>query len=301
MASFVPRPDRPTVDILWVFAHPDDEAFCASGTMAWSASRNLRSACICATRGEAGGIRDPQLATRDTLGAVREHELRAAMTIAGLSDLRLLEFRDSGMEDTPENDDPRALIRQPRETLLAHLVGNIRDLRPTTVVTFGPDGIYGHPDHILIGALASEAVELAADPAWMPRLHEPWQASALYHATAPREQLVALADHPDQPLGAISGQARNNLGTPTADITHWLDVSPWIDVKRRVLASHATQFDPDAVLNPDPDTSLFQGLGAEMFVRRPLSWDPDLTADDPLSRAREEIGKQASVGAAERT
>ena len=172
------RVGNPPVDILWILAHPDDESFGSAGLMAWARDRGLRTAYVCATRGEAGGIRDSKLATRDSLGAVREQELRAAMSHVGLGELRLLGFRDSGMENTPENDHPMALINQSPESLLAHLVGHIRDLRPTTVITFGPEGIYGHPDHVLTGKLATRAIELANDPTWLPALHSPWQASA---------------------------------------------------------------------------------------------------------------------------
>jgi LmbE family N-acetylglucosaminyl deacetylase len=251
----------------------------------------MRTAYICATRGEAGSIRDSRLATPATLGAVREQELREALSHVGLSELRLLGFRDSGMENTPDNDDPRALIQQPPEVILTHLTGHIRDLRPATVVTFGPEGIYGHPDHILIGRIAARAVELAADPTWLPALSEPWRVSALYHTVAPRESMLALLDHPDQPLGEISEESRNNLGTPSSDITHWLDVSRWLDRKRKALAAHRTQF--NEALNPDAEGADLDNHGIEQYARQPLPWDPEMRASDPLTAARDALGTSA--------
>ncbi|HYH11742.1 MAG TPA: PIG-L family deacetylase [Thermomicrobiales bacterium] len=284
------RLGHPPVDLLWILAHPDDESFGSAGTMAWAADRGLRTAYVCATRGEAGQIRDSQLATPDTLGAVREHELRTAMSYVGLSELRLLGFRDSGMENTADNDDPRALIQQPPETILTHLVGHIRDLRPQTVITFGPEGVYGHPDHVMIGKLAARAVELAADPTWHPSLYEPWQTTALYFAAAPRERMLELANHPDSPLGEISEASRQNLGTPANAITHWLNVSSWLAIKRQLLAAHRTQVYDTPALNPDATEEELAGMTFESYARQPLPWDPTCEHEDAMDRARDEIG-----------
>jgi LmbE family N-acetylglucosaminyl deacetylase len=285
------RLGHPPADILWILAHPDDETFSSAGTMAWARDNGLRTACICATRGEAGGIRDAELATPESLGAVREQELRTAMSLVGMGELRMLGFRDSGMENTPANNDPRALIRQPEDTILAHLVGHIRDLRPAAVITFGPEGIYGHPDHILIGRLASRAVELAADPGYLSALHAPWRIAALYHAAVPREMMLAMADHPDQPLGEISDRSRQNLGTPDAEITHRLDITPWLALKRQAIAAHRTQTLGRAGGDSPEETAAVEArAGLEYYARQPLPWDPDMSADDPLTQARAEIG-----------
>lgn len=290
----MPTPDErlghPPVDILWIFAHPDDETFGSAGTMAWAAERGLRTAYVCATRGEAGVIRDPEVATHEILGAVREQELRNAAAIVGVDELRLLGFRDSGMEGTPENDDPRALIRQPHDAIVAHLVGHVRDLRPATVVTFGPEGLYGHPDHILIGRLTERAVALAADPAYLPRLEQPWRVTALYHAVAPRSRMLALAADASQPLGSISERSRQNLGTPDEAITHRLDVTPWLSLKSEAIAAHRTQTAGRADLQSTEAAPPRPGLSIEHYMRQPLPWDPAMSAGDPLTRARAEIG-----------
>ncbi len=289
------RPDRPTFDILWILAHPDDETFGAAGTMAWAKDRGLRIAYVCTTRGEAGQIRDPEVGTTGVLGAIREQELRAAMAIIGLDELRLLGYRDSGMENTPDNEDPRALLQQPEETLVAHLVAHIRDLRPTTVITFGPEGIYGHPDHILTGRLTDRAVELAADPDYLPRLLQPWPAVALYHHAAPRERMLGMLDDPSQPLGEISETSRNNLGTPMADITHRFDISAWLRLKRRAVAAHRSQTAGREIDESPEEAAIEDAFTAEYYIRQPLPWDPDMMADDPLTRARAELGQESGA------
>jgi len=284
------RLGHPPVDLLWILAHPDDESFGSAGTMAWASERGYRIAYICATRGEAGEIRDPQLATPDTLGAVREQELRVAMSHVGLSELRILGFRDSGMENSEDNNHPLALIQQPPESILTHLVGHIRDLRPTTVITFGPEGVYGHPDHIMIGKIAARAVELATDPTWHPSLYTPWETTSLYFTAAPRERMLELAEHPDNPLGDISEHARQNLGTPAAKITHWLNVTPWLETKIRALAAHRTQVTGRDLIAPDPASEDARRLAYEQYTRQPLPWDPGCERDDVLTLARNEIG-----------
>src|SRR5262249_15488009 len=93
--------------ILAVFAHPDDE-LSAGGTLARYAASGAHVTLVCVTRGEAGEISDPGLATRETLAEVRTQELLTAAKALGLSDVRFLGFRDSGMVGTPENEDPRS-------------------------------------------------------------------------------------------------------------------------------------------------------------------------------------------------
>src|ERR671932_2725290 len=122
--------------LLALFAHPDDEAFGSGGTLARYAAEGVAVALVCATRGEVGEIADPALATPETLGDVREAELRCAARALGVGELLFLGYRDSGMAGTPTNEDPRALARAPAEEVVARLVGIIRRLRPQVLVTF---------------------------------------------------------------------------------------------------------------------------------------------------------------------
>src|SRR5690606_5218972 len=118
----------------------------------------------------------------------------------------------------------------------------IREIRPDTIVTFGEDGVYGHPDHIHLHHVVLRAVADAANPAWGDtESGEPWQTPHLYFATAPREDLEELLARPRSPLASISERARANLGTPRAQITHPVDVSPWADAKRAALVAHLSQ------------------------------------------------------------
>src|SRR5260221_12437122 len=98
--------------ILACYAHPDDEGS-VSGTLMAYQEQGIRTGLLCATRGEVGEIADPSLATPQTLGEVREEELRRAVKWLNLSNLYFINYRDSGMDGTAENQDPRAFINAP--------------------------------------------------------------------------------------------------------------------------------------------------------------------------------------------
>ncbi len=187
--------------LLAVFAHPDDEGAVA-GTLARYAQEGARVTLACATRGEAGEISDPSLATPENLGQVREEELRCACAAIGITDLRLLGYCDSGMEGTGENDLPTAFIRANADEVKGKLVKIMRETRPHVVITFEPFGWYGHPDHIAAGRYASEAFALAGDPAAYaaayPEAGDPWQPARLFHAVLLFSDFKPLVDYARQ-------------------------------------------------------------------------------------------------------
>jgi LmbE family N-acetylglucosaminyl deacetylase len=277
------KEERTFMDILWSLAHPDDESFGGAGTIAWAAKNGLTTGLVCATRGEVGEISEARLGTPATLGAVREQELRGAMNEVGLTELRLLGYRDSGMAGTKENDDPRAFVQAPREEALAHIIAQIRELKPETVITFGPDGGYGHPDHVYIGSLTDEAVLRAADSD-QPGLGNPWQVRALYHAAIPREALIAFVKSPDGPFRSMSEEQIQQLGTPSSEITHWVDTIDFIAISRATVMHHLTQIPVAARARFDDDNR----LRYQTFVRQPLPWDGDTPPFDAIDRLQKE-------------
>ena len=107
------RAERPTshgpMRLLGLYAHPDDETFCTGGTFARYAEQGAEIMVVSATRGEAGQIRDAGIATRRTIGQVREQELRLACTRLGVQSVRCLRHRDG------------ALARADREILVGEL------------------------------------------------------------------------------------------------------------------------------------------------------------------------------------
>ncbi|MGH3182156.1 MAG: PIG-L family deacetylase, partial [Streptosporangiaceae bacterium] len=150
--------------LLGLFAHPDDEVFCAGGTMARAAEAGAEVIVVSATRGERGQIRDATAATRRTLGAVREGELCAAAAELGVQRVQVLPYADG-------------TLQQHRSSLGAAIADIMRQFDPDTVITFGADGGYGHPDHIAISELTTEAFRA------LVRDHNRGQ--RLYHAVFP--------------------------------------------------------------------------------------------------------------------
>ena len=164
------RPPR----LLGVFAHPDDETFCAGGTLARYAHEGCESMVVSATRGEAGQIRDATQAIRRTLGEVRERELQAACTALGVDHVKCLDYRDGTLIEA-DGDELRGVVLD----LLA-------EFSPDVVITFGDDGAYGHPDHITISHATTDAFSRATTELDRPP-------ARLYHSHFPRSSLL-LAD-----------------------------------------------------------------------------------------------------------
>ena len=278
----VPTEDVTPAPVLFAYAHPDDEAFGSAGSIALLTGRGVPVVLVCATRGEAGEISDPRLATRETIGAVREAELRAAMAVVGVADIRLLGYRDSGMAGTAENDDPRAFVNAPLPEVVAQLAAQIRAVRPTTVVTFGPDGIYGHPDHIYTYRATAAAVEVAADPDQPTGLGEPWRVDALYFNAIPRERIEAMAERSDGPFRSMPPEERAKLGTPEAEIDTIVDVADLRERKVRAIRAHQTQVGEGGPMANLPPEQVAQFLSREFFRRAPLPWEVSAPGQDPL-------------------
>ena len=135
-----------TTRLTGIFAHPDDDAYLIGGTLLLNAGR-IDLSVIFATSGEAGPISDPSLASRDTLGSVREAEQRAYLEVIG--------YQDADVEFLRHPD--YYLPGVPMEQLVGELEILLGKFRPHIVVTFGPDGLTSHHDHIHVGAAATEA------------------------------------------------------------------------------------------------------------------------------------------------
>jgi LmbE family N-acetylglucosaminyl deacetylase len=266
--------------LLAIFAHPDDETFTSAGVLAAATERGIPVIVISATRGEAGESAVPGLEDPERLGVVRERELREAMRRLGVRDVRILGYRDSGIEGSAEAERETALVRAPIEAVVARLAAAIRAIRPQAILTFDPAGLYGHPDHLFVHRAAVAAVAAAADPEHQDRTgSQPWLTPALYFATFPREDMQALRDAPGDPLDFVSAEARQRLGTPGAEITHGIDIRPWADQKRAAIAAHRTQTGEGGPLADMPAEVRDRQLAHEWFVRAALPWPATDDAD----------------------
>ncbi|HYM16698.1 MAG TPA: PIG-L family deacetylase [Dehalococcoidia bacterium] len=272
----------PEGGLLGIYAHPDDETFGIGGTMARYAAQGTPVTMVCATRGEVGEIAPGTGATPETLGQYREQELRDACAILGVSDVRFLEFRDSGMAGTPENDDPRSLYRADPEHVVAALVRVIRDVRPAVISTWDASGGYGHPDHIAVHLHATTAYHAAADPARYPELGRPHRADSLFYNVIPIDEFRSLAQELEKrgiSMGEAPGGDENLATLPRLTPNCVVDVSGFYDLKRRALRAHGTQIsDGDVFVNLPEDLGR-RFFGREYFFRA----DPTLADGVVLS------------------
>ena len=248
-----------------IFAHPDDESFGFGGLLSAFSDAGFETTYVVGTMGEAGEILVPGLATRENLGEVRRQELEAALKILGVNDLRYLGFRDSGMAGTPENDDPRAFINQDIDAVTEAVADIILEKRPTVVITYGPDGIYGHPDHIMAHKVGQAAVLMAGDRGW--------QTPVLYFSSASRERIKRLAALPGGPFTNTPPETLEQFGTPADQITTWMDTTAYRDRKMAALRAHRTQVGDDgpfANLSAE-DRQLWLSVETARLV--PLPWN----------------------------
>jgi LmbE family N-acetylglucosaminyl deacetylase len=274
--------------VLACYAHPDDEQG-VSGTLYKYVTSGIRTAILCATRGEVGEIADPALATPETLGAVREQELRRAAAVIAVNELFFLDYRDSGMVNTAPNADPRAFINANEHEAIGQIVKVIRSFKPTLVFTFDETGGYGHPDHLAICKWTTAAFRLAGDPAAYPEMGTPYAPSRLFYASIPRGMIHMMGEFLRE-IGVTSvfnGTNMENMGIADERVTNRVDVSALMNLKRRSLAEHKTQNNPNSPFAKIPEERWAQWRGVESYalvdgVPLPKDADPaDLFAGLP--------------------
>ncbi len=256
--------------LLAIYAHPDDETFGVGGTVAHYADRGIPVTMICATRGEVGEIAPGTGATPETLGQYREQELRDAMAILGVSAVRFLDFRDSGMQGTPENADPRALCQAKAEQVVEPLVQAIRELQPDVIATWDASGGYGHPDHIAIHHHASAAYHAASDAAQFAAAGPVWRTQALYYSAIPVREFVELGKEMQKrglSMGEAPGGTEHMESLPRVEPNCVIDVSAQYERKQQAFAAHRTQFNADDFLATMPEDLSRRFFGREYFYR----------------------------------
>lgn len=233
--------------LLAVFAHPDDESLLIGGTLARAADEGWRTALICATRGEWGPISDDRLADYSNLAEVRERELREACAVLGLSHLEFLDLEDASLATLDETE---------QEQVIARIARTIHQLKPTTIITFGPDGLYGHADHIAIGRLTTEAHRSVAAANLLAAARAP----QLLYATAPLGYHAKLIERTG---GAthLWNIPPEQFGIPAEQITETHDITPFAARKLAALRCHRTQLDSAHVFS-----LLTPELAAELFA-----------------------------------
>ncbi|THV32176.1 N-acetyl-1-D-myo-inositol-2-amino-2-deoxy-alpha-D-glucopyranoside deacetylase [Glycomyces paridis] len=295
------HPERGERSLLFVHAHPDDETVGTGATLAHYAARpDVHLTVVTCTLGEEGEVRVPALeglaaAEADQLGGYRYWEYRQATAALGVADTHFLggvgRWRDSGMMGTPANDHPRAFWGADLDEAAADLVAVLRDRAPRVLVTYDPDGFYGHPDHIQAHRVAMRACDLAADPDWRPDLGPAHEVRKIYWTTMPRSiieaQFDAFASAPDNPFAGVASAADLPFGVPDDQIDAAITADDAATARKRAaMAAYATQIAPGDWLDMLGDKLGADALAAEHYrlvrgERGPVDdrgWETDLLA-----------------------
>lgn len=279
--------------ILFVHAHPDDEAIGTGATMAHYAAAGARVTLVTCTLGEEGEIHVPELAQlepaqADQLGGYRLVELRAACAALGVTDHRFLggagRYRDSGMMGTPANEHPRCFWRADLDEAALHLIEVMRETQPQVLVTYDPNGFYGHPDHIQAHRVAMRAAELAPQ-------HGVGAPKKIYWTAMPlsvlKAGIEAFAESENNPFAGITDVEEFPFGTPDEQIAASIDASDQHDAKVAAMRAHATQIPANSWLYSIAGNFGQEFMGIEHYTlaigergpaKGPYGWEDDLFA-----------------------
>ncbi|HEV8230512.1 MAG TPA: PIG-L deacetylase family protein [Candidatus Limnocylindria bacterium] len=217
-----------------ILAHPDDETFGVGGTLIRYADEGALVHSLCLTQGEKGWNGDPEtpVVPREQLGAKRAAELAEAGRRMGVTTTTCLTYPDGELAGVAEERVVRDIVRW------------VRQVRPDVAITWGPDGGYGHPDHIAAGERARVALELAAIERHDVGLGPPHRVRRCY-------RFVQAADFIDG-LKTINPQFVDYMETLAVKPQRWtrdrlgaaIDISAVADRKIEAMKAHETQ-EPD--------------------------------------------------------
>ena len=220
-----------TLKLLAIFPHPDDETLGLGSTMARYAAEGVETYLVCATRGERGWFDsegpDPGLAE---VARIREAELRCAAEHLGIREVCFLDYIDGDVDQANT------------EEIIGKIVTHIRRIQPQVIVTFGPDGAYGHPDHIALSQFTHGAVVCAADRNFVDANLQPPHRVLKFYYMVDSHEIVKLAN---ESFGGISmdvdGVTRHHVGWEDWQITTMLDNQKHMDNVQAAMLCHKSQ------------------------------------------------------------
>lgn len=242
-------------------AHPDDEAIACGGTMALAAAAGHRVVLVTATAGECGEVADGVLAPGESLGERRQKELADAAAILGVARVEILGYRDSGMIGTPENEDPGCFWQTPVDEAAARLARILAEERPDAFTIYDDHGNYGHPDHIQVHRVGVRAAEMGA----VDRVYEATMNRDHFRRLMAQAAELGLGDVADLPDMEDIG---DQMGLPEELLTTAVDVSKYLDTKRRAMAAHASQIAENSFFLSMPPPAFAAAFGTEWYRLR---------------------------------
>jgi LmbE family N-acetylglucosaminyl deacetylase len=246
--------------LVFVHAHPDDEAFFGAGAVAHYAELGHRVVLITCTNGQlgldqAGRAGDDPLHDAARTRSVRAGELQCAATLLGFSRVITLGYDDSGMKGWPENENPDAFINANVDAAARSIAAIFDEERAVVVVTYDENGFYGHPDHVMANVLTRRALDFSSS------------AQRLYYTVVPRGVITTFVEGAKD-LGLSLPEWVLDAATNVPDdlVASTLNVQKYARVKQEAMATHASQVDNGDIvrMNEDLFTLLF---GTEYYQR----------------------------------
>lgn len=241
--------------IVFVHAHPDDEASGTAGSMARASDEGHRVVLVVATDGD-HGVPPADLADGRTVAEHRREEVGQSARVLGVSRIAWLGYADSGMTGWPQNSAPNALMNVDVDEV-ARALAAVLDQEDADIVTgYDWHGGYGHPDHVMVHRIVRRAVELAAR---RPRLLEVTMNRDAMRAMFLAAQAAGMDTEDWDPDGP--GDDGNPIGTPQAELHLRVDVLAYLERKRAALQAHASQTTDVGMmlsLPPEAFTAMFR-------------------------------------------
>jgi LmbE family N-acetylglucosaminyl deacetylase len=218
--------------LMCILAHPDDECLGTGGILARYAVEGVETYLVTATRGEHGWWGDEKdYPGPEALGRVREAELRASAQALGLHEVSLLDYIDGELDQA----EPAPAI--------AKIVGHIRRVKPHVVITFGPEGAYGHPDHIAISQFTAAALIAAADLAYRDSTSlSPHRVSKFYYMEDMQDLFEVYMSVFGDLVMHVDGVERRAFTWPRWAVTTRIDTAPYWQTVWQAVQCHRSQF-----------------------------------------------------------
>ena len=217
--------------LLVSFAHPDDESMGMGGTLAKYAAQGVETYCLCASRGERGWFGpEEQNPGPEKLGQIRTQEMESAVRELGMAGLEFLDYIDGEVDQA----DPAEIIGK--------IVVHIRSIRPQVVVTFPPDGNYGHPDHIAIGQFTAAAIVCAADASYEDAERLPaYRVQKLYYMVDSENFINLVAPYMEDMSFPVDDQVRGEVPWKEWMVTTRIEMAEYCPTAWRAIQCHQSQ------------------------------------------------------------
>jgi len=254
--------------LMAIFAHPDDEAFGTGGILTRYANEGVDVHLVMATRGEAGRAINPTVTPTEPISLLREQELRCACEHYGITKLHLLGYMDG-----------QTTIVPPSEAVYK-IVELFRRLKPQVVISFGPEGIYGHFDHLAVHRWSTAAVTLAAEADRWPEIGPPHQAAKFYHRATPQTQVSNMKDRFGREAILMDGIPFPFIGYSVEQITTVVNVEDYAQAKLKAVRCYASQLSPETpYMKEDFDLAANTWFWQENFILAQVNGVPFVAPD----------------------